>query len=68
MKYGAITTDGGVIMIPVVLRGRTVDYYEIAPSLTPLTREQWVEHLREKQWFTPELEDDFNRAYASLAD
>lgn len=68
MKFGIITADSGVISIPIVLRGRTVDHYEIVPSAASLTKEQWISHLRDKRWFTPDIEADFCNAFASLAD
>ncbi len=55
-----ITIDSnGNILIPIVIRGSYRDHYEVPPIHTEDDLSQWLTHLREKNWFTPDLEAHF---------
>ena len=63
MKFGIISIESGIIIIPIVVGGRTLDNYQINVIDTSMTLNQWLDQLRDKRWFTPELELQFKRAY-----
>lgn len=60
MRYHAYK-DNGYIRLPVVVFGVLRTFYEIDPTEQSL--EDWILHLREKTWFTPELEAELTKLF-----
>ncbi|MDE5858546.1 MAG: hypothetical protein K2H32_09355 [Muribaculaceae bacterium] len=66
MKFGTISIDSGVIIIPIVVGGKILSTYEVNVNDTTMTLNQWLDQLSDKRWFTPTLKADFQRAYNYL--
>ena len=66
MKFGTISIDSGVIIIPIVVGGKILSTYEVNVNDTTMTLNQWLDQLSDKRWFSTEIEANFKRAYNYL--
>lgn len=63
MKFGTISIESGVIIIPIVVGDKTLGSYQINVTESTMTQNQWLDQLRDKRWFTPDLERNVRQAY-----
>lgn len=67
MSQYQITLDtDGYIYIPVIVGGSFRHWYEVPPIHTRNDIDYWITHLRDKNWFTPDLEAGFVKVFNTI--
>lgn len=67
MRRNITVDDEGYICIPVIIRGRYCYNYEISPQQAGAGPDYWLDHLREKNWFTSDMERELREVFNQIA-